>query len=118
MNKDTEGIKPNDLVNIMNKCEIYTKLGHSSFLGGVKYFLNGKKVSYKKLHKILKNNINEKASFTYTEKTRLLPFYKGDWSYYSMAYTSNEDDIGFKNIKRLEVKRIYIQMVNAGSIPA
>lgn len=54
------------------------------------FFVNGKKVSKKKIINILTNNYPKTANFSYSKKSRLLPYFIGHWTYFEHRYSNGE----------------------------
>lgn len=85
------------------KDQILKLIHENRILGQPSFFLNGKKMSLRKIQNVIKSNVSDRAKFDFRGKKLTLPWYKGDYNYYT-------SDHGGKC--RLKKHRFYITVIN------
>jgi len=89
---------------MINYFELIDYIDRIDLHGKITLFFNKKKVTPKKLIKILENNVSKKSNFKVNKKLVEQPFYKGDYHYFINNYNT-----GLCRLNRL---KIYITELN------
>lgn len=88
---------------MMNCQEILSLIKDNKFTSS--FFLNGKRMSGRKISNVIDNNISKDVKFIVKSKRQTLPFYKGDFLYYKNMHNN-------PGLCRIKKNRFYITVVN------